>query len=187
VGYASILLLAVGLAMDACAVAAARGLAAKTIERRDVLVVAGLFGGFQAFMPLLGTWLGRALGPLIAAWQHWAAFALLSGVGAKMLWEARDAGDRLEQADGLFALGPLLILAVATSIDAFAVGISLPMLGAPLALSLFTIGVTTALLSAAALLGAKRLGQAFGPRVEVLGGGVLLALGVKILLAGVAA
>jgi len=88
----SLLVLAGGLAMDAAAVSAARGLAVPVLRPRHFALVAGCFGGFQALMPLLGWLLGRQLGPLVAAWDHWIAFGLLGGIGAKMLWEARSGG-----------------------------------------------------------------------------------------------
>jgi putative Mn2+ efflux pump MntP len=182
VRFGSILLLAVGLAMDATAVAAARGLAAPRIERRHVLLVALFFGGFQALMPLLGWLLGSRIGPLVQAWDHWIAFVLLGGIGAKMLWEARGGGDEVEGAAGdLFALRVMLVLAIATSIDAFAVGVTLPMLGAPLALSLATIGVTTAVLSVIGLFLGRRFGAMLGRGLDAFGGLVLIGLGAKIL------
>src|SRR5688572_15967897 len=85
----SILTLSVGLAMDAMAVAAARGFAAPSLRARDVLRISLFFGGFQAFMPLCGWYVGAVFGSLVSAWDHWIAFALLGAIGAKMLWEAR--------------------------------------------------------------------------------------------------
>lgn len=186
-GFAGILALAVGVAMDATAVAAARGLAAPAVRGTDVLRVAVFFGGAQALMPLLGWLVGDGVGPLLAAWDHWVVFALLGGIGAKMLWDARapkvDAGGARDAFDSRV----LLVLAVATSIDAFAVGITLPLLGAPLLLSLVTIGVTTAALSAAGLLVGRRLGVRLGRALDAFGGAVLIGLGVKTLVAHLAA
>ncbi len=181
--FGSILLLSIGLAMDATAVSAARGIAAHRVRPRHVLLVAFLFGGFQALMPLLGYLLGSELGPYIERFDHWLAFALLAGIGAKMLHEARSAGndDAVSQRD-VFRLEVLLVLALATSIDALAAGITLPMLGAPLGLSLVTIGVTTALLSGAGLLVGRRFGASLGKRLDVIGGLVLIGLGTKILI-----
>jgi putative Mn2+ efflux pump MntP len=181
--FSAILALAVGLAADATAAAAARGLAAPQLGLREGLRVAALFGGFQALMPLAGWLLGRQIGPAVAAWDHWIAFALLGGLGVKAMWEAaRDgAGDVSRRDDDPFDLRVLLVLAVATSLDAFAVGVTLPMLGAPLALSLATIGATTAVLSVVGLLAGRRFDAAFGRGLEALGGLVLLLLGGKIL------
>ena len=149
---ASIVLLALALSMDAMAVAAARGLSLPRVLPKHVLLVALFFGGFQALMPLLGWWLGARIGPLVEAWDHWLAFALLGGIGGKMLWEARqaDTPNAPSKGDG-FDFKSLLLLAIATSIDALAAGVTLPMLDAPFAFSLATIGVTTAVLSVAGL------------------------------------
>ncbi|AKU90912.1 manganese efflux pump MntP family protein [Vulgatibacter incomptus] len=172
--------------MDTVAVAAARGLAASKIRARDVALVGGLFGGFQAFMPLIGWAIGNQLGPLVATWGPWLAFALLGGIGGKMLWEARGTGADAEEgaksaAGEPFGLRVMLLLAVATSIDSFVVGITLPMLDAPLVLSLLTIGITTAVLSSGALLAGRHFGGIFGPRLNAFGGLVLIGLGVKAL------
>lgn len=183
--FVSILLLAIGLAMDATAVAAARGLAVSRLERRHSLLVALFFGGSQALMPLLGWALGAQLGGYVAAWDHWIAFVLLVGLGAKMLWEARPGADDddapASEADP-FALRVMAVLALATSIDALAVGVTLPMLGAPLALSIGTIGLVTALLSVLGLHAGRRFGALLGKRLDAIGGLVLVLLGTKILL-----
>jgi putative Mn2+ efflux pump MntP len=180
--FGAILLLAIGLSMDAMAVAAARGLAARELRARHVALVAAFFGGFQAFMPLLGWLLGSRIGPFVEAWDHWIAFVLLVAIGAKMLWEAKDVKGVSERSESaLFAPRSLLVLAVATSIDALAAGLTLPMLGAPLVLSLATIGVTTAALSSIGLYAGRRFGNALGRRLDAAGGIVLIALGAKIL------
>jgi putative Mn2+ efflux pump MntP len=188
VSFGAILLLAVGLAMDAMAVSAARGLATPRIQPRHVFLVALFFGGFQALMPLIGWLLGSRIGPLVRAWDHWIAFVLLSAIGGKMLWEARGNKDDQPRDDqDLFGLRVMFVLAVATSIDALAVGVALPMLNAPLLLSLVTIGMTTAALSALGLFAGRRFGAALGPRLDVLGGLVLIGLGTKILIEHLAA
>ncbi len=180
--FGSILLLAVGLAMDATAVAAARGLAAPRLRWRHASVVGGLFGSVQALMPLLGWLVGERLGPFVAAWDHWIAFALLSAIGGKMLWEAFNEKDAAEpRSEDPFGIRVLLVLALATSLDAFAAGLTLPVLGAPMGLSLVTIGVTTALLSALGLYAGRRFGAVLGSRLEAVGGLVLIGLGVKFL------
>jgi putative Mn2+ efflux pump MntP len=182
--FGAILLLSLGLAMDATAVSAARGLAVQRILPRHVLLVAGFFGGFQALMPLLGWLVGSRVGPLVQAWDHWIAFALLVALGSKMLWEARAPGgadEGGEAAGDPFGLKIMFVLAVATSIDALAVGITLPLLDAPFVLSLATIGVTTALLSALGLFAGRRFGALLGKRLDAAGGLVLIGLGLKIL------
>jgi len=187
VTFGAILLLAVGLAMDATAVAATRGMAAKRVRVRDALLVGGLFGGFQALMPLLGWLIGARLEAWIGNWDYWLAFALLVGVGGKMLWEARGGeseseGEANTNGRDPFGLKVMLLLAVATSIDAWAVGITLPILGAPLVLSLVVIGVTTAVLSLLGLSVGRRFGSVLGRRLDVVGGLVLVGMGVKLLL-----
>jgi len=181
--FGAILALSVGLAMDATAVSAARGMAVPKVRPRHVALVAIFFGGFQALMPVIGWLLGSRVGPLVEAWDHWIAFVLLAAIGAKMLWESRDpkaaSGYRTE--DEVFGLRVMLALAVATSIDALAVGITLPMLDAPFALSVATIGVTTAVMCVAGLLLGRRAGAMLGRRLDVLGGLILIGLGVKIL------
>jgi putative Mn2+ efflux pump MntP len=180
----SILLLALGLSMDAMAVAAARGFAVRRIQLRHVLLVAGFFGGFQALMPLLGWLLGSQLGSAIAAWDHWVVFALLGGIGCKMLWEVwhdEEDAQPLDEATA-FGLRVMLALAIATSIDALAAGFTLPLLGAPLGLSLAAIGITTAGLSALGLFAGQRFGAALGKRLDVVGGLLLIGIGVKTLI-----
>jgi len=178
----SILVLALGLAMDATAVAAARGVAVRAIEARHVALVALFFGGSQALMPALGWWLGAAVGSYVAAWDHWIAFALLGGIGAKMLWEARGGDDDDVVVEGdPFGLRVLTVLAIATSIDALAAGVTLPLIGAPFVLTIATIGVVTAVLSAGGLYLGRALAGALGSKLDVVGGLALVGLGVKIL------
>ncbi|MBX3192976.1 MAG: manganese efflux pump [Labilithrix sp.] len=183
--------LAVGLSMDAAAVSAARGAHEGSLgpkkagsRLRGALSVALFFGGFQALMPLLGWLLGDQLGGWVAAWDHWIAFVLLGGIGLKMLYEARshDEDDAPKQKDDPYALRDMLVLAIATSIDAFAAGITLPMLDLPMALSVAMIGVTTAVLSILGLELGRTFGARLGKRFEIFGGLVLIGLGVKTLI-----
>lgn len=187
--FGAILALSVGLAMDATAVSAARGMAVPRIRPRHVALVALFFGGFQALMPVIGWLVGSRVGPLVEAWDHWIAFVLLAAIGGKMLWESRDpkAAATHRNEDEVFGLRVMLTLAVATSIDALAVGITLPMLDAPFALSVATIGVTTAIMCVAGLLVGRRAGAMLGRRLDVLGGLILIGLGVKILVDGLGA
>jgi putative Mn2+ efflux pump MntP len=178
-----ILLLAFGLSMDATAVSAARGLSVKRIRLRHLALVATFFGGFQALMPLLGWLLGANLGRWLAAWDHWLIFALLGGIGGKMLWEAfhPEQQPTVDEADA-FGFKVMSLLAIATSIDAFAAGVALPMMNAPLGVSLLAIGLTTAALSAFGLVLGHRFGAALGSRLDALGGLVLIGLGTKTLI-----
>lgn len=181
--FSAIFALAVGLAMDAMAVAAARGLAAPVIRVRHVVLVALYFGGFQALMPVLGFVAGAQLGPLVEPWDHWIVFLLFAVIGGKLLWEARSAGqaERAECERRHFAPAILLALAVATSIDALAAGLTLPMLGAPLGLAVATIGITTAVLSGLGLCVGRLFGPLLGKRLDLAGGVVLIGFGVKTL------
>lgn len=172
--------------MDAAAVAAARGVALPEIRLRQVLLVALFFGGSQALMPWLGWLIGAKVGPLVQAWDHWLAFILLSFLGAKMLWDSSRA-EALIQHQGParrpdLRLRTLSLLAIATSVDALAVGITLPMMGAPLLLSLVTIGLSTAILSALGLFAGHRFGAILGRKLDILGGLILIGLGLKILI-----
>lgn len=179
--FTGILVLAVGLAMDAMAVAAARGLATPKILPRHVVMVALFFGGFQALMPLFGWAIGTGLGPMVQAWDHWIAFVLLSAIGGKMLWEARGKSEAPPPGDP-FGFKVMLVLAIATSIDAMIAGVTLPMIDAPLLLTLTTIGITTALLSALGLFAGRKFGSMLGKRLDVVGGVVLIGLGLKTLI-----
>ena len=171
--------------MDAMAVSAAKGIAVPKILPRHVVLVSAFFGGFQALMPLVGWGIGASVGRFVEAWAHWIVFGLLGAIGGKMLWEALGAenpeSEKNKGADP-FAVRIMLVLAVATSIDALAVGVSLPMLKAPIVLTLATIGLTTAALSALGLYAGRRFGALLGKRLDVVGGLVLIGLGTKILI-----
>jgi putative Mn2+ efflux pump MntP len=182
----SIVALSLGLAMDATAVSAARGASASRITAREVALVALYFGGFQAGMPLAGWALGALVRGYVAAWGHWIAFALLTLIALKMLKEARDAraNDDPRPNEELFAHAVMVALAVATSIDAFAVGVTLPLLRAPMALSLTLIGLTTAASSAVGILLGRRAGAMIGRRLDFVGAIVLLALALEMLVNG---
>jgi putative Mn2+ efflux pump MntP len=182
--FAAILVLAIGLAMDATAVAASRGLAVSAVRARYVLLAALYFGGFQALMPLVGWLVGASFGRFVIAWDHWIAFGMLAAIGGKMIheaWSAEPGAPERSSDAQLFSHRALLLLAIATSIDALAAGVMLPVIGAPLLLSLLTIGVTTAVLSAVGVLLGQRFGALLGRRLDVFGGLVLVGLGIKIL------
>lgn len=178
-----VLLLAVGLAMDASAVAAARGAQVRSLASRDFVLLPLLFGGFQAGMALLG-WLGtsRVL-HIIDRWDHYLAFALLVAIGGKMLLEAWRHGDAGDQAAETPQRGLMtdLSLAIATSLDAAAAGVSLPSLAAPPALSLLLIGAVTLGLSAGAFLIGCRVGARLGRAATALGGLVLIGIATRLL------
>lgn len=191
-----ILLLAVGVSMDAFAVSVGKGLSVQKISWRGVLSVALWFGGFQALMPVIGYYLGVSFADLVEKIDHWIAFALLAFIGGNMIREAlqssRDeAAEAMDAArqrgseklvDRPFAFRTMLLLAVATSIDALAVGVSFAFLRAPIWSSVAIIGVTTALFSVAGLLLGKKVGDRFHKGAEILGGIILIAIGLKILI-----
>lgn len=174
----TLIVLSVALAMDATAVAATRGLAATRARVREGLAIALTFGLFQGGMALGGWAFGRVVGRWVEAWDHWIAFALLLAIGAKMLHEAFESE---EESPPTLTLLTLITLAFATSIDAFAAGITLPTIGAPVLASVLAIGVTTTALSGVGFAAGRRLGAAIGRRLDVVGGVVLMLLGVKIL------
>lgn len=174
--------------MDATAVAAVRGLMIPKITARHALSVAAYFGGFQALMPLAGWQIGKGLGRVVAAWDHWIAFAVLAAIGVHMMRAAPDGGaPKAEAATDPFAPRVMVLLAIATSIDALAAGITLPMLEAPLAGSVATIGLVTAAASTLGLFAGRRFGAALGRRLDFAGGLVLIALGARILVGHLAA
>lgn len=181
-GWSSLLAIAVALAMDAFAVAVVTGLALNPLTRRHVFRMSFHFGLFQALMPAIGWAGGRAVHRYIEAFDHWIAFALLAFVGGRMVWGALHPGDDDEPASGDPTSGwSLVMLSIATSIDALAVGLSLAMVGSPILVPALVIGVVAAALTASGMLLGRRVGARWGPRVEVVGGLILIAIGLKIL------
>ncbi len=176
------LILSLALAADAVAVAAVRGLTASRVRRRDALLLAALFGGFQGGMAALGWLAGAGLGAWFARYDHWVAFGLLVGLGLRVLWAAWPGGE-VEEDDGgeAFALGPLLVMAIATSIDAMAAGVTLPLLAPWPPVTVAMIALVTFATSLAAVWLGRRLGVRFRAGVEVAGGVALIGLGCKIL------
>lgn len=178
--FVELLLIAVGLSMDAFAVAVCRGLEMRRIDYRQALLIALFFGGFQALMPAVGYLLGAGFEHYISAFDHWIAFLLLAFIGGKMIWEAVRGGEE-EQPQEL-DLKMLLMMAVATSIDALAVGITFAFLRMDILPSALTIGLTTFILSLIGVLVGNRFGVRYKKKAEITGGVVLVLIGVKILL-----
>lgn len=181
----SLFAIALALAMDAFAVALGAGLTLERLGRRHLFRLGFHFGLFQALMPIVGWLAGLTVQRWISAYDHWLAFGLLTLVGAKMIREALAGEDRDTERDPTRGL-TLVLLSVATSIDALAVGLSLAVLGVSIWLPALVIGlVAGALTVTGMLLGRRlgaRLGALWGPRVEIAGGLILIAIGVKILL-----
>ncbi|MBM9468530.1 manganese efflux pump MntP [Nakamurella leprariae] len=178
----TLLLLALGVSADAFAVALAKGLQSRSRMLRDALLLATAFGVAQAAMPLLGWLLGSTFAELIAPFDHWIVFGLLAVVGGRMIWEAvTDGGESEDDHDRRLSIGSVLVLAVATSIDALAVGISLAFLDVSVWVAVVVIGITTFLLSFAAVFLGARIGTRFQQPAEIVGGVVLIVLGVQTL------
>lgn len=175
-----ILVLGIGLSMDAFAVSVCKGLAMRRADLKTSLVCGVWFGAFQALMPLIGYFLGRMFADAIAAVDHWVAFFLLALVGGNMIKEALSGEE--ESATPDLSVRAMLPLAVATSIDALAVGISLAMTEAPIFTSVIVIGITTFALSALGVTIGGIFGNKFEKKAEIFGGVVLILLGCKILL-----
>ena len=171
--------LAFGLAMDATAVAAARGFAVH--RSREAVVLPLLFGGFQSAMAALGWIAGLWVGPYIAAWDHWVAFGLLVLIGGKMLrnaWRSADGGDAPAPATMMLYLG----LALATSIDAAAAGLTLPLVPTTPWIALVLIGAITVGCSGIGCLAGRIIGKHFGSKLEAVGGLVLIGIGIQLLM-----
>ncbi len=179
-GLGALLLLAVGLSMDAFAVSICKGLSMKRSSVQAQLICGAWFGGFQALMPLIGYYLGTLFAGAIEAFDHWIAFGLLFLIGVNMI---REAFSDEEEDSGDLSFRSMLVMAIATSIDALAVGVSLAMAGdVNIWLAVAMIGVTTFLLSAVGVKVGSVFGSRFEKKAQILGGGILILLGVKILL-----
>lgn len=176
-----VIFIAIGVSMDAFAVSIGKGLSAPRASWREALIVGLWFGGFQALMPVTGYLLGISFADMVTKVDHWIAFGLLLMIGGNMVMEALKE-EKPSHADSSFGFRTMLFLAVATSIDALAVGISFAFLGADLWGSAALIGVTTFLFSAIGLLIGKKVGERFHKGAEILGGVILIIIGLKILI-----
>lgn len=182
--FFELLLIAIGLSMDAFAVSICKGLSVQQIRPVHYLVVGAWFGGFQALMPTIGYLLGSTFERYIVSFDHWIAFLLLAFIGGNMVKESFSKEEEEEGChDGSFAPRTMFLLAVATSIDALAVGVTfalLPEIG--IVSAVLPIGVTTFLLSAAGLKVGSVFGLRYKSRAELAGGFILILMGIKILL-----
>ena len=178
--------MAVGLAMDAFAVAIAAGLSLPRLTRRHVFRLAWHFGLFQFLMPVVGWLAGTTVSHYIAAWDHWIAFALLSVIGGKMLYEATPGRQKKVRSDPTRGL-MLVTLSVATSIDALAVGLSMALLNVSIWVPSVVIGIVAGVLTMIGIQFGGRLGRRWQWRAEVTGGIVLVLIGVRILISHLAA
>ena len=184
VGFVELFLIGVGLSMDAFVVSICKGLGMSRLNMRQAAVISLFFGGFQALMPLIGWALGSQLTDFITPIDHWIAFGLLAFVGGKMLWDAFHEDDEAEgvQTDEKLDLKELLMLAIATSIDALAVGITFAFLQVAIVPSITIIGLTTFVISFAGVAVGRFFGARFEKPATIVGGVVLILIGVKILL-----
>lgn len=176
----TILGLAVALAMDAFAVALGTAVTLPTLTRGHLFRFSFHFGLFQALMPIAGWLAGMTIQKWIVAFDHWIAFGLLAVVGGHMLWEAFHPDDNSDPRDPTRGWS-LIMLSVATSIDALAVGLSLAMLDVSIWIPSLIIGLVAGVLTIVGMLLGHRLGQQWGKRVEIFGGLVLIGIGIKIL------
>ena len=179
--FLELFLVAIGVAMDAFAVAICKGLAQPKVTLKGLAAVGLWFGGFQALMPLLGWLLGTRFDVYITSFDHWIAFALLVLIGANMIREAFGKEDEAED-DGALDWKTMLVLAVATSIDALAVGVSFAFLDVRILPAVLLIGVITCLTSCLGLKIGNVFGARYKQRAELAGGIILVLIGIKILL-----
>ena len=181
-GFFELFLIGVGLSMDAFAVAICKGLGMERINKRDALLLALFFGGFQALMPLTGYLLGSRFAGYIERWDHWIAFVLLAFIGGNMIRESREQAEEETGHGGSIRYRELFTLAVATSIDALAVGVSFAFLGVRIVPAVTLIGCTTFVLTLAGVWVGNLFGSRYKSRAELTGGIILILIGVKILL-----
>ncbi len=177
----TVFLVAVGLGIDAFSVAIGIGAVNNKKSWGPVLRLSTAFGLFQFFMPMIGWLAGLTVVEIIASFDHWIAFGLLALVGGKMIWEGFEK-ESVEHCEDQTRGWPLLMLSVATSIDALAVGFSFSVLKNPILLPAVIIGIVCFLMTITGMLFGKVLAKLFGKKVEIFGGLVLIAIGVKILI-----
>ncbi|MBR4110549.1 MAG: manganese efflux pump [Clostridia bacterium] len=178
-GILEILLIAVGLAMDAFAVSVCKGLSLKQMEWKKAVIVGLYFGVFQALMPAIGYFLGTTFESLVTQIDHWIAFVLLGFIGINMLKEAFDKDN--EESNDKVDLKTMLVLAIATSIDALAVGITFAFLKVNMLLATLLIGIITFGLSIIGVKIGNKFGNKYEKKAEATGGIILILMGIKIL------
>ena len=171
--------IAIGLSMDAFAVAVCKGLSVEKMKRRYPIIAGIYFGCFQAVMPLIGYFLGSSFQSLIENIDHWIAFVLLSAIGANMIRESRHKAEKI---DASFSVKSMIPLGVATSIDALAVGVTFAFLKVQIIPAVSFIGIVTFILSAVGVKLGNVFGEKYKSKAEMTGGIVLILMGIKILL-----
>lgn len=182
-GFVELLLLAVGLSMDAFAVSICKGLSMKNAGLKTGLICGSWFGGFQALMPLIGFFLGSLFATAIEAFDHWVAFGLLAIIGINMLREAFSKEEECECCQADLGFKTMFVMAVATSIDALAVGISLAMAqNVNIWIAIALIGIVTFVMCCVGVKIGSIFGGKFEKKAQIAGGVILILLGIKILL-----
>lgn len=178
-GIWELFVIALGLSADAFAVSVCKGLSVERIEKRNLLTVGLYFGGFQALMPLLGFWLGSRFESFITGIDHWVTFTLLDIIGLNMIKESRECAKKV---DSSFTMRVMIPMAVATSIDALAVGITFAFLRVSIIPAVSFIGITTFILSVLGIGLGNKFGGKYKSKAELAGGIILVLMGIKILL-----
>lgn len=184
-GFIELFIVAVGLSMDAFAASVCKGLCMRRVNWAHAVIIAAFFGGFQGLMPVIGWALGVSFAALIEPIDHWIAFALLAFIGGKMLWDAFHEDPEEVDCDTTepkLDMRELVMLAIATSIDALAIGVSLAFLGANIVEAAVVIGLTTFALSLGGVVIGSRFGARFERSATIAGGIILILIGAKILL-----
>lgn len=183
--FFTLLLMGAGLSMDAFAVSICKGLSMRKVNKKQCLVIGLFFGGFQALMPFIGWVLGSQFEQYITSIDHWIAFILLGFIGGKMVVEAireKDEAVEVGKMDSPLDLKEMLILAIATSIDALAVGITFAFLQVPIVEAVSIIGITTFVISVIGVYVGNFFGNRYKKKAELAGGIILILIGLKILL-----
>lgn len=175
-----IIVIAIGLAMDAFAVSVCKGLSMKKIDWKKTIIIAVYFGAFQALMPVLGYFLGSSFSAFVQKVDHWIAFILLSIIGVNMIKESTD--DEVEKRNDNVDFKTMVVLAIATSIDALAVGVTFAFFEVNILLAISIIGIITFILSIFGVIIGNKFGDKFQNKAELIGGIILIIIGVKILL-----
>ena len=173
--------LALALAMDAFAVALGTGAVLSRLTGRQLFRLSFHFGLFQSLMPVIGWLAGLTIMQWVEAWDHWIAFSLLAIIGGRMVYEAFSDEEKANDRDPTKGLS-LVLLSIATSIDALAVGFSLSVIGVSIWMPALVIGLVAGVLTIVGMLLGGRIGDRWGTRVEIFGGLVLIAIGIKILI-----
>ncbi len=182
--FIELVLIGVGLSMDAFAVSICKGLAMRKVNKKQAVVIGLFFGGFQALMPFWGWLLGSQFERYITSIDHWIAFILLGVIGGKMMMEAvkKEEAEEIKQMDPPLDLKEMFLLAVATSIDALAVGITFAFLQYPIVEAISVIGVTTFVISIGGVYVGNFFGNKYKSKAEFVGGLILVLIGLRILL-----